>query len=137
MPLDNDTFFSIVGAVFQRCLEVLNEKGHTYAGDDNRLANFERIAARRGISPGAVIDIYRMKHEDSIATFRREGRDTDSEPPEMRYVDDINYLLLDLADAIANGGYEPREEWLKSALLPTEVEDEPSNLRLIPADKFR
>jgi len=132
--MPNDQFYNIVGAMFNKCLEVLAQKGHIYAGDDNRLANFERAAARRGVPPNVIIDIYRHKHEDAIDTFRREldlgEASSDPEPPEMRYVDDINYLLLDFADAVANGGYEPQEEWLRNALAATDQPEHPNILQL-------
>jgi len=134
MGMSNDQFYNIVGAMFNKCLEVLAQKGHIYAGDDNRLANFERVAARRKVSTDVVIDIFRMKQEDAINTFRQElgaGQPiSDPEPPEMRYVDSINYLLLDFADAMANGGYEPQEEWLRNALAATDQPEHPNILQL-------
>ena len=113
MPMTNDRFFDIVGAVLQRCLEVLNEKGRDYAGEDNRLRNFEEDAAALNLPTWKVLQVWAQKHEKAIRVFRETGK-VNSEAPEMRYVDRINYLLLDLADAIANG-YEPREVWLWEA----------------------
>ena len=110
MGMPNDRFFTIVGAVFQRCLEVLNEKGPDYAGEDNRLRNFEEDAAVLNLPTWKVLQVWAQKHEKAIRVFRETGK-VRSESAEMRYVDRINYLLLDLADAIANG-YEPREGWL-------------------------
>ena len=117
MPMPNDRFFDIVGAVFQRCLEVLNEKGPDYAGEDNRLRNFEEDAAALNLPTWKVLQVWAQKHEKAIRVFRETGK-VNSEAPEMRYVDRINYLLLDLADAIANG-YEPREAWLTVASRPS------------------
>ena len=119
MPMTNDRFFDIVGAVFQHCLEVLTEKGRDYAGEDNRLRNFEEDAAALNLPTWKVLQVWAQKHEKAIKVFRETGT-VNSEAPEMRYVDRINYLLLDLADAIANG-YEPREEWLRDAQQPSAI----------------
>ena len=124
MPMTNDDFFSLVGAVFQKCLETLDQKGHDYATENNRLSNFEADAKECDIPVWKALYVFAQKHEKAIKTFRETGK-VASEPPEMRYIDRINYLLLDLACVIAEG-YDPSEYWLRDALGMT------SKLEFIP-----
>ncbi len=123
MPMDKTIFYAMAQAVLIQCLEVMTTKGEDYTKQsDNKLANFERQAERNGLPPQKIIDIYAQKHQDAIDSYRLNGA-VESEPLEMRFVDRINYLLLELAQDIATG-YVPREEWLIEALGPGQVEAE-------------
>ncbi|KKK99619.1 hypothetical protein LCGC14_2630970, partial [marine sediment metagenome] len=61
-----------------------------------------------------IIHIFSNKHQKAINNYRKTGQ-VESEALEMRFVDRINYLFLELAECVALG-YEPREIWLREAL---------------------
>jgi hypothetical protein len=109
-----NTFDALVDAFFDKCKEVMKTKGADYTKQsDNKLANFERIAAQFGnLGPRQVIAIYQGKHRDAIDSYMVNGTLESSESLEMRFVDEINYDLLMIAQAIA-WGYAPVEDWLK------------------------
>jgi len=116
MPMTLTTFDALVDAFFDKCKEVMKTKGADYTKQsDNKLANFERIAAQLNLSPLQIIAIYQGKHRDAIDSYIINSELESGESLEMRFVDDINYGLLMLAQAIAEG-YKPREDWLKFAL---------------------
>ncbi len=116
MPMKLETFDALVDAFFDKCKEILKTKGADYTKkSDNKLANFEKAAQRRGMSPLYVIGIYQDKHRDCIDSYIKNGALESSESLEMRFVDEINYDLLMIAQAIAEG-YTPEEVWLRDAL---------------------
>lgn len=65
-------------------------------GSDDVLANFKRIGDRCQMPPEKVLDIYLLKHLDSITAYS-DGEISQSEPIEERFADAINYLLLKYA----------------------------------------
>ena len=116
MPMKLDTFDALVDAFFDKCKEVMKTKGADYTKQsDNKLANFEKAAQRRGMNPLNVIGVYQDKHRDAIDSYINTGGLESSESLEMRFVDEINYDLLMIAQAIVQG-YEVREDWLKFAM---------------------
>jgi hypothetical protein len=77
--------------------EMLDKKGASYAGNNDRLANFKRIAERLGADPIKIWAVYFMKHIDAILQYVKDG----TESPEGVYgnfIDAMNYL--DLGNAI-------------------------------------
>ena len=113
MPMKLDTFDALVDAFFDKCREVMKTKGADYTKQSgNKLANFEKAALRRGMNPLNVIGVYQDKHRDAIDSYVNTGGLESSESLEMRFVDEINYDLLMIAQAIAQG-YVPQEDWLK------------------------
>ena len=116
MPMKLETFDALVDAFFDECKRVLKTKGADYTKkSDNKLANFEKAASRRGMNPLNVIGIYQDKHRDAIDSYINTGGLESEESLEMRVVDEIDYDLLTIAQAIAQG-YTPVEDWLKFAL---------------------
>lgn len=116
MPMKLETFDALVDAFFDKCKEVMKTKGADYTKQsDNKLANFEKAALRRGMNPLNVIGVYQDKHRDAIDSYINTGGLESEESLEMRFVDEINYDLLMIAQAIAKG-YAPAEDWLKAAL---------------------
>jgi len=75
MPMTNDRFFDIVGSVLQRCLEVLNEKGPDYAGEDNRLEGTVRSAVYMGNYLDYQVEVgeVRLRVQAKPSTPYREG----------------------------------------------------------------
>ena len=127
MPMTPETFDALVDAFFDKCKEVLKTKGADYTKkSDNRLDNFEKAALRRGMNPLNVIGVYQDKHRNAIDSYIKNGELESSESLEMRFVDEINYDLLMIAQTIAEG-YAPAEDWLKFALN--------TKAKLVEADK--
>lgn len=87
---------------FQECLKIMKTKGVEYvAGDNDRFANFKRIARKYGVPTELVCAIYLEKHLDSITNFIRQrcaGKKAKqiaaTEPISGRVIDAINYLML-------------------------------------------
>ncbi|KKL86547.1 hypothetical protein LCGC14_1943610 [marine sediment metagenome] len=115
MPMSNSQFYGMVEAMMLKCIEVMQTKGKEYTeSSDNKLANFEAESLETNVPVLDIIHIFANKHQKAINNFRKTGR-VESEALEMRFVDRINYLFLELAECIALG-YDPREEWLTEAL---------------------
>ncbi len=119
MPMSNDKFYAMVQATLLKCIEVMQTKGIEYTeSSDNKLANFEAESLETDVPVLNIIHIFANKHQQAINNYRKTGR-VESEALEMRFVDRINYLFLELAECIALG-YDPREEWLIAALSGSE-----------------
>ncbi len=115
MPMSNSQFYGLVEAMMLKCIEVMQTKGKEYTeSSDNKLANFEAESLETDVPVLDIIHIFSNKHQRAINNFRKTGR-VESEALEMRFVDRINYLFLELAECIALG-YGPREIWLREAL---------------------
>lgn len=73
-------------------------KGAEYSGDQDRLDNFRRGAARYGLQMEVIWGVYASKHWDSVQTYIRDlncGRSRPySEPIDGRVDDLLVYLLL-------------------------------------------
>jgi len=113
--MNNETFYALVQATMLKCIEVMRTKGDEYTeGSDNKLANFESEAVELDLTAPQIIHIFANKHQKAINNYRKTGA-VESEALEMRFVDRINYLFLELAEYIGLG-YGPREVWLREAL---------------------
>ena len=86
---DLDTFLTST-------LEVMRRKGHDYrqGHDDDLLHNFRTVADSVGIPMEKVWFTYFFKHYAALATYIREGGQSESEPIEGRIQDLIVYLVL-------------------------------------------
>ncbi len=115
MPMSNDKFYNMVQAMILKCIEVMQTKGKEYTeSSDNKLANFEAESLETNVPVLDIIHIFANKHQRAINNYRKTGQ-VESEPLEMRFVNRIDYLFLELAECIALG-YEPQEEWLIEAI---------------------
>ena len=84
-------------ALLSLAKQVADRKRPAYTvGSSDVLANFKRIGDRTGLTPLAVLDVYFLKHIDSITAYSDENIDQ-SEPIAQRFADAINYLLLKFA----------------------------------------
>jgi len=85
---------------FQRKLidEVIvmrDTKGKEYAHEGDRFGNFNRGAAKNGVSRLVVANILLSKHMDSIDSYiKTGGKVFSTEPIRGRIVDAITYLTL-------------------------------------------
>jgi len=92
---------------------ILRAKGQDYTrGDDDRLANFKRIARDIGCSPLLVWYVYFAKHIDAIASFVKTGK-VESEELRGRFIDARNYLALGYALYMDEQELKPATETLK------------------------
>ena len=136
MPMSNDKFYAMVQATLLKCIEVMQTKGKEYTeSSDNKLANFEAESLETDVPVLDVIHIFGNKHQRAINNYRKTGQ-VESEALEMRFVDRINYLFLELAECIALG-YLPQETWLIEAIgiEGPGGEDEPVVVQLPPVEE--
>ena len=94
--MNNQTFDLLLEETFEKIRSVLKSKGADYAVDSDRVSNFKKSAENLGLSPFQVWGVYKNKHTDAINRFCRDGH-LESEPLEMRIIDEINYDILLLA----------------------------------------
>lgn len=88
-------FNEAVGELYRLARRVREGKREGYTlGDENVLANFDRQAARRNISPETVIQIFMDKHLDAIASFFSRPDIFQAEEIDERFADALNYLIM-------------------------------------------
>ena len=92
--MTNDDFQNrVVSPMVASVQQIFATKGHDYAGDEDRLANFKRIGARLGISPKMVCLVYMMKHLDATVTDAQTGS-VKGEPIQEKLKDIVAYAML-------------------------------------------
>jgi len=92
--MKNSEFYALVEKVLDDCVGIMRSKGDVYAGkDQDKFANFNRLAAKLGLNRVKIWMVYFQKHMDAIESFLR-GEYGDPEPIEGRIKDAINYLLI-------------------------------------------
>jgi hypothetical protein len=88
---------------FRDCMAIMNGKGLEYSGNEDKFANFKKLAAKYNVPVEEIWGVYFTKHIDSIDSFirkRREGKNVTkieaglSEPISGRIADAVNYLLI-------------------------------------------
>jgi hypothetical protein len=89
----NDFQTKVVEPMWAEMQNIFVTKGKDYSGDDDRLANFKRVASRLNITPIQVAGVYLYKHLDAMDTWFRTGK-LAGEPIEAKFVDIIAYILL-------------------------------------------
>ena len=71
--MENKLFLERADKIFRDCIAVMRTKGTEYmAGDNDRFANFKRIAKKYDIPTELVAAIYLEKHLDSITNFIKQ-----------------------------------------------------------------
>lgn len=80
-------------------------------GSEDVLANFKRIGDRTGMDPLQVLDVYLLKHLDSITAYSNKSIDQ-SEPIAERFADAINYLLLKFSLLVEQMGEAEAEAFI-------------------------
>ncbi len=93
MHLSKDEMADVMQRVFKECDGLRGAGQKEYAGGDNALGNFLRIATETGATPEQVLWTYAMKHKDGIAAHIR-GHRSQREPVQGRINDLIVYLCL-------------------------------------------
>lgn len=84
-----------VNEIFEERKQVLIDKGKSYAGNGDTLANFKRNAERLGLSKYQVWAVYFNKHIDSINNAIQDNPLTPEDKSEGlkgRIIDATNYL---------------------------------------------
>lgn len=101
--MTHEEFNRIIRAKIEKCLETLVEKSRYYAINDDRLAQFKRIASKLNMNPCEVIRVLAAKHETALDDYTLFiNSDTNSiswNEWEEKIGDSINYLLLLYATA--------------------------------------
>jgi len=96
MPMTNEEFAKVVAELDAACQTLLDKKGADYTKNDNRLDNFEVVAA---LLQGAPMDritvcaVYLLKQVISLCRYVRE-RTLESESLDSRFQDVRNYIAL-------------------------------------------
>jgi hypothetical protein len=90
--MNNQEFTEIFKAAIDGCREILSTKGTEYAGNENRLANFEEVASGTGTTPLQVCMVYLMKHIRALQKEAATG--IASVESSSRVQDCINYLIF-------------------------------------------
>jgi len=92
--MTNEKFYELVERVLDDCVDIMRSKGDAYAGkDQDKFANFNRLASKLGLNRTKIWMVYFQKHMDALDSFLR-GEYNDPEPIEGRIKDAVNYLLL-------------------------------------------
>jgi len=96
--MNRSEFTHLLDMLFDKIKRINDTKGVEYAGQDDALANFKRIARglqERGfrITPEIVCLVYLQKHLDAIYSYVGSDRER-SEPIEDRVCDAMLYLAL-------------------------------------------
>jgi len=103
-----DVFKKLGGDFLARMQDLLDKKGADYTcGDEDRLANFKRLAERTGVTPMQVWWVFVQKHLAAIENYVKSGK-VESEPIHGRLQDVANYCLL--ASALIEDLAETRKE---------------------------
>lgn len=79
--------------ILPECYKIMNSKGISYSGLEDKLGNFKRLSILTNSSPEKVLFIYFTKHFDALSSYIR-GEYKDSENIRGRILDIINYMLL-------------------------------------------
>jgi hypothetical protein len=89
---------ALLERTFVQMKALSSTKGEEYAGTEDRLSNFKRLADELEMTPEQVLMVYLTKHLDSIRTYIKDkasGRKRElSEPIAGRIDDAILYLIL-------------------------------------------
>jgi len=87
-------FYDMCDQIYKcELMPIMKSKGEAYSGQEDKLGNFKRIAAKYKVSSFLVWSIYFGKHLDALDAWIR-GEYKDSEFIEGRINDLINYLFL-------------------------------------------
>lgn len=93
--MTHQEFDVLLSIIVDKVRQLGTTKGREYAGGEDRFGNFNRLAARMGITREQVWQVYFTKHLDSLETYIREkGAVTVTEPIQGRILDAITYLTL-------------------------------------------
>lgn len=93
LVLTKDQLGEIMERVFEECRGLRGAGQKEYAGGENALGNFVRLANELDSTPEKVLWIYAMKHKDGTAAYIR-GHQSQREPVEGRINDLIVYLCI-------------------------------------------
>ena len=73
--------------------KIMNSKGESYSGLEDKLGNFKRCAQLANLPIEKVWYVYFIKHFDALSAYIR-GEYKDNESIKGRMLDMINYLWL-------------------------------------------
>lgn len=95
--MNHETFQELLDEVHGQLRQLTATKGEEYkVGDDDQLANFNRLGAQLQLPREKILWVHLTKHMDAIQSYIRTGA-TKSETIESRIQDAVLYLILLLA----------------------------------------
>ena len=135
--MKQDTYNELRQDLFNKACGVSKNKGKDYTrGSEDVLQNFKSVGERCGLDPKEVLFIYMDKHQDAIANYIKTNGLSESEPIEMRILDNINYLFLLWGLITENETKmikENRENFFsKSKRETTPTMDSPKTINILP-----
>ena len=93
--MNTKEFFEFYEKLIEEEKRILGLKGFEYCGgNEDKFANFKRIAKELGLHPIEVLWVYATKHKDSITTFIKNKKVYSDEDIIGRIHDLRNYLAL-------------------------------------------
>ena len=87
-------FNEILEAQIKTCVDMLGSKAEEYADDVDRLANFKKAAALKGITVREALSGMMVKHTVSVYDLCANPKDTPEAVWIEKITDHINYLIL-------------------------------------------
>lgn len=96
--MNADQYDRTAAALLFEARQIETSKRPAYTiGSEDVLANFKRVAARVGITPGQVMAVYMLKHVDAVTSALCRPDLPQAEAISGRFADNINYLKLGYA----------------------------------------
>lgn len=105
MKLDNEQADKMLDEILEKVRQVLSVKAKEYVRNGDRMHNFNVASDMTGMSREQVIAAFRLKHEVSIRDLRKDislGNRVSQELLEEKYLDTINYYILELMSITQN-----------------------------------
>lgn len=99
MKLDSEQADKMLDEILEKIRQILGVKAKEYVRNEDRMHNFNVASEMTGMSREEVIAAFRLKHEVSIRDLRKdvkEGKIVSQELLEEKYLDAINYYILEL-----------------------------------------
>jgi hypothetical protein len=92
--MKSEDFYQFVkDEILPDCFKIMQTKGESYSGIEDKLGNFKRCAKLANVSVEKAWFVYFVKHFDALSSYIREEY-KDSEQIKGRIQDLINYLFL-------------------------------------------
>lgn len=91
--MNKDQFLELQEETFKEIRLLTATKGNEYSNSEDQLANFKRAAARLGLTPFQILNVYLHKHLDAIDHYCATGESL-SESMASRAHDAMLFLML-------------------------------------------
>ena len=92
--MTHEKFDKLFEARVEKLREIGRTKGHKYAGDADRLANFKEEGKELDLPPEKVLHVFLNKHLRAIGHYCSTGQNLGEELVENHITDALMYLFL-------------------------------------------